>query len=143
MGGVPDLLVIIDTNRESIALAEAHKLKIPVIAVVDSNSDPDVADFPIPGNDDAGRAISLYCDLAVKAVIDGIERSQVSSGRDIGAEAEPVMEEAAILAPAEAEETVAAEAPAEPEAPAAEAEAEPVAEAAAVEETAEAPAEEK
>lgn len=116
MGGVPDLLFIIDTNRESLALAEARKLKIPVIAIIDSNCDPDVADYPIPGNDDAGRAIGLYCDLISRAVIDGIERSQVSGGKDLGSEVDPKFEEPALAAPAEAK----AEAPAKEEAPKAE-----------------------
>jgi len=101
MGGVPDLLFIVDTNRESLALAEARTLKIPVIAVIDSNCDPDVADYPIPGNDDAGRAIGLYCDLISRAVIDGIERSQVSTGKDLGAAAEPTFEEPALAAKVE------------------------------------------
>ena len=89
MGGVPDLLFIIDTNKESIAVAEAHKLNIPVIGVVDSNSDPDCVTIPVPGNDDAGRAISLYCDLVARAAIDGIERSQVGAGVDLGASEDP------------------------------------------------------
>jgi small subunit ribosomal protein S2 len=101
MGGVPDLLFIIDTNRESLALAEARKLKIPVIAIIDSNCDPDVADYPIPGNDDAGRAIGLYCDLVSRAVLDGIERSQVSSGKDLGSDVNPAIEEPALAAPVE------------------------------------------
>ena len=96
MGGVPDLLFVIDTNRENLALAEARKLKIPVVAIVDSNCDPDVADYPVPGNDDAGRAISLYCDLVSRAVLDGIERSQVTSGRDIGSAVDPKIEEPAL-----------------------------------------------
>lgn len=91
MGGIPDILFVVDTNKESIAIAEAQKLNIPVIAVVDSNSDPQGITFPIPGNDDAGRAISLYCDLVVKAVLDGIERGQGQAGIDIG-EAEEVTE---------------------------------------------------
>ncbi len=105
MGGVPDLLFVIDTNKESIAVAEAHKLNIPVIGVVDSNSDPDCVTIPIPGNDDAGRAISLYCDLISRAAIDGIERSQVSSGVDIGAAediTDPTLDE---VAEAEATDT--------------------------------------
>lgn len=116
MGGVPDLLFIIDTNRESLALAEARKLKIPVIAIIDSNCNPDVADYPIPGNDDAGRAIGLYCDLISRAVLDGIERSQVTGGKDLGAEVDPKFEEPALSAevPAKAEvkEVAPAEAPA-------------------------------
>ena len=89
MRGTPDLMVVVDTNKESIALAEARKLGIPVIAIVDSNSDPDGIDIPIPGNDDAGRAITLYCDLIAKAAIDGIERAAGSSGVDIGEAVEP------------------------------------------------------
>ncbi len=84
MGGVPDLLFVIDTNKESIAIAEALKLKIPVIAIIDSNSNPDGITYPIPGNDDAGRAITLYCDLIARAAIDGIERAQGVAGIDIG-----------------------------------------------------------
>jgi small subunit ribosomal protein S2 len=93
MGGLPDLLFIIDTNKESIAVAEAKKLGIPVVAVVDSNSDPEGVDYIVPGNDDAGRAITLYCDLVSRAAIDGIERSATRSGVDVGASAEPVGEE--------------------------------------------------
>jgi small subunit ribosomal protein S2 len=100
MGGVPDLLFVIDTNKEAIAIAEAIKLKIPVIAIIDSNSNPDGVNYPIPGNDDAGRAITLYCDLIARAAIDGIERAQGVAGIDIG-EAEEVSE-SAIEAPAEA-----------------------------------------
>jgi small subunit ribosomal protein S2 len=88
MGGLPDLLFIIDTNKESIAVAEAKKLGIPVVAIVDSNSNPDGVDYLIPGNDDAGRAITLYCDLVSRAAIDGIERSATRSGVDAGASAE-------------------------------------------------------
>lgn len=84
MGGVPDLLFVIDTNKEAIAIAEAKKLKIPVIAIIDSNSNPDGVNYPIPGNDDAGRAITLYCDLISRAAIDGIERAQGVHGIDIG-----------------------------------------------------------
>ncbi len=93
MGGVPDLLFVIDTNKEAIAIAEAKKLKIPVIAIIDSNSNPDGVNYPIPGNDDAGRAITLYCDLIARAAIDGIERAQGVAGVDIGA-AEEVSEAA-------------------------------------------------
>ncbi len=118
MGGVPDLLFIIDTNRESLALAEARTLKIPVIAIIDSNCDPDVADYPIPGNDDAGRAIGLYCDLISRAVIDGIERSQVSTGKDLGSSADPTFEEPALAAKAE-KPAKAKEAPKTEKAPAA------------------------
>jgi small subunit ribosomal protein S2 len=85
MGGLPELLFVIDTNKEAIAIAEARKLGIPIVAVVDTNCNPDGIDFPIPGNDDAGRAITLYCDLIARACIDGIERSQSAGGVDIGA----------------------------------------------------------
>ena len=93
MGGTPDLLFVIDTNKEQIAIAEARKLGIPIVAVVDTNCNPDGIDFPIPGNDDAGRAITLYCDLVARAALDGIERSQASHGVDIGAMEKPVMGE--------------------------------------------------
>ncbi|MFV2092839.1 MAG: 30S ribosomal protein S2 [Hyphomicrobiales bacterium] len=92
MGGLPDLLFIIDTNKEQIALQEATKLKIPVVAVVDSNCDPKQVTYPIPGNDDAGRAINLYCDLIARAVLDGISQSQSEAGVDIGEASEPIME---------------------------------------------------
>ena len=88
MGGVPDLLFVIDTNKESIAIQEANKLGIPVVAVVDSNSNPEGIAFPIPGNDDASRAIALYCDLIARSVIDGISAAQGSAGVDIGASAD-------------------------------------------------------
>ena len=93
MGGTPDLLFVIDTNKEAIALQEAKKLNIPVIAVLDSNCDTDRVDYPVPGNDDAARAISLYCDLVAKAAIDGIARQQGSSGVDLGAQVDPGPEE--------------------------------------------------
>ncbi len=85
MGGLPDMLFIIDTNKERIAVDEARKLGIPVVAVLDSNSDPDGVTYPIPGNDDAIRAISLYCDLIAGAVLDGISAEMAASGVDIGA----------------------------------------------------------
>jgi small subunit ribosomal protein S2 len=90
MGGVPNLLFVIDTNKEAIAIAEAKKLGIPVMAILDSNSDPDGIAFPIPGNDDAARAIALYCDLAARAVIDGLGQSQTAAGVDLGAAEEIV-----------------------------------------------------
>eukprot|EP01133_Synstelium_polycarpum_P022882 gene22882-27442_t len=99
MGSIPDLIFIIDTNKEAIAIQEAKRLGIPVVAVIDSNCDPDQIDFPIPGNDDASRAISLYCDLIAKAALDGILRQQGSLGIDIGAQdeapVEPALEEPA------------------------------------------------
>jgi small subunit ribosomal protein S2 len=85
MGGLPSMLFVIDTNKESIAVAEARKLEIPVAAILDSNSDPDGINFPIPGNDDASRAIALYCDLAARAVIDGLSEGQAATGADLGA----------------------------------------------------------
>jgi small subunit ribosomal protein S2 len=92
MGGVPDLLFVIDTNKEKIAIQEARKLGIPIVAIVDTNCDPDGIDFPVPGNDDAGRAITLYCDLVARAALDGLERSQSASGVDIGAMEAPPAE---------------------------------------------------
>jgi len=93
MGGVPDLIFVIDTNKEQLAIKEANRLSIPVAAILDTNSDPDGITFPIPGNDDAGRAIALYCDLVARAALDGIQRSQGSSGVDVGEMEAPVAEE--------------------------------------------------
>jgi small subunit ribosomal protein S2 len=92
MGGLPDLLFVIDTNKESIAIAEARKLGIPVVAVVDSNSDPDGIAMPVPGNDDAIRAISLYCELAANAILDGISQEMAARGEDIGESEEAPIE---------------------------------------------------
>jgi small subunit ribosomal protein S2 len=92
MGGVPDLMFVVDTNKEAIAIKEARKLGIPVVAVVDSNCDPDEVTYPIPGNDDAARAIQLYCDLIADAVLDGLTENQVRGGADIGASARPLQE---------------------------------------------------
>ena len=92
MGGTPDLMFIIDTNKEKIAIDEAKRLGIPVVAIIDSNCDPDLIDYPIPGNDDASRAIALYCDLISRAAIDGIARQQSASGRDLGASVEAPVE---------------------------------------------------
>jgi len=105
MGGTPDLLFIVDTNKEDIAVLEARKLKIPVVAILDSNCDPDVVDHPIPGNDDAARAVELYCDLIARAAIDGIARQQGAKGVDLGAQAEapvePALAESVEAAPAQ------------------------------------------
>jgi small subunit ribosomal protein S2 len=107
MGSTPDLMFVIDTNKEAIAIQEAKRLGIPVVAIVDSNCDPDIVDYPVPGNDDASRAIALYCDLIAKAALDGIARQQGALGVDVGAAAETpaetVLEEvpAAETAPAE------------------------------------------
>jgi small subunit ribosomal protein S2 len=88
MGGLPDILFVIDTNKEAIAVAEANTLRIPVVAILDSNSSPDGIAYPIPGNDDAMRAIHLYCELVSGAVLDGLQAELAASGVDIGARAE-------------------------------------------------------
>src|SRR5437870_8079212 len=93
MGGLPDLLFVIDTNKEDIAIKEARRLNLPVAAIVDTNCDPDGITYVVPGNDDASRAIALYCDLVARAAIDGIGRSQGQAGVDVGAAAEPIAEE--------------------------------------------------
>jgi small subunit ribosomal protein S2 len=92
MGGVPDLLFVIDTNKEDIAIKEAQRLGIPVAAIVDTNSDPKGITYPVPGNDDASRAVSLYCDLIARAALDGISRSQGEHGVDLGAAEKPMVE---------------------------------------------------
>ncbi|MGB3446250.1 MAG: 30S ribosomal protein S2 [Xanthobacteraceae bacterium] len=93
MGGLPDLIFVIDTNKEDIAIQEAQRLNIPVAAIVDTNCDPKGITYLVPGNDDAGRAISLYCDLIARAAIDGISRAQGDAGIDIGASVQPTAEE--------------------------------------------------
>jgi small subunit ribosomal protein S2 len=98
MGGLPDLLFVIDTNKEDIAIKEARRLDLPVAAIVDTNCDPDGITFVVPGNDDAARAITFYCDLVAKAAIDGISRAQGDLGVDAGAAVEPIGEEAAASA---------------------------------------------
>ena len=111
MGGVPDLLFVIDVKKEALAVAEANKLGIPVVAVVDTNCSPDGVDYIIPGNDDAARAITLYCDLAARAALDGMTAQMGAAGVDLGAlEEAPVEELVAEEAPAEA--PAAEEAPA-------------------------------
>ncbi|MEL7104587.1 MAG: 30S ribosomal protein S2 [Pseudomonadota bacterium] len=123
MGGVPDLLFVVDVNKEDLAIAEARKLGIPVVAIVDTNCSPDGVDYVIPGNDDAARAIALYTDLVARAALDGMSAQMGAAGVDMGAfeeveeeiPAEAPAEEAVAEAPAEeapAEDT-AAEAPAE------------------------------
>ncbi|GAB4373278.1 MAG: 30S ribosomal protein S2 [Kiloniellaceae bacterium] len=114
MGGLPDVLFVIDTNKEHIAVDEARNLNIPVIGVLDSNSNPEGVTFPVPGNDDALRAIGLYCDLIADAVLDGIQAEMSASGADIGeavdVPVETLPEEgegAAAAAPAEAAEETA------------------------------------
>ena len=93
MGGTPDILFVIDTNKEALAILEARKLGIPVIAVLDTNSAPEGIDYPIPGNDDAARAISLYCDLIARAALDGMAAHLGSSGVDLGAMVDAPAEE--------------------------------------------------
>ncbi|MFO0020637.1 MAG: 30S ribosomal protein S2, partial [Alphaproteobacteria bacterium] len=112
MGGIPDLMFVIDTNKEAIAIQEARKLGIPVVAILDTNCDPDGITYPIPGNDDAARAIQLYCDLMADAILDGLAAGAAASGIDLGASAEPVEPALAAEAPAEvpAEAEAAAEA---------------------------------
>ena len=90
MGGLPDLMFVIDTNKEAIAIQEARKLNIPVIATLDTNSDPIGITYPVPANDDAARALQLYCDLVADAVLDGLTEGQVAMGVDIGASEAPV-----------------------------------------------------
>jgi len=120
MGSLPDILFVIDTNKESIAIAEARKLGIPVMAILDSNSDPDGIEFPVPGNDDAMRAINLYCGLVSGAVLDGLQAELMATGADIGESVEGPVE----TIPVESVSKEAAAAPAEPETKAAEPEAE-------------------
>ena len=93
MGALPDILFVIDTNKEAIAVHEARKLEIPVIAVIDSNCDPEGIEYPVPGNDDAMRAINLYCDLISGAVLDGLQQEIIGSGADIGEDVDPVAEQ--------------------------------------------------
>ncbi len=88
MGGLPDVLFVIDTIKESLAVEEATKLGIPVVAILDSNADPAPITFPVPGNDDASRAIDVYCELAVQSVLDGLEAEAVARGVDPGAASE-------------------------------------------------------
>jgi small subunit ribosomal protein S2 len=124
MGGLPDILFVIDTNKEAIAVREANTLRIPVVAILDSNSSPDGIAYPIPGNDDAMRAIQLYCDLVSSAVLDGLQAELAASGVDVGARPDitelTAPEEAA--AEAEIEASVDGELSNEPEEAAAEAE---------------------
>ena len=126
MGGLPDIIVVIDTNKEELAILEAVKLGIPVIGVIDSNSNPEGITYPIPGNDDALRAITLYCDLVARSVLDGIREEMTLLGEDLGEAMEAPVEDL----PEEVVEEVAAEAAPEaaaPEAAAPEAAAEEVA----------------
>ena len=121
MGSIPDLMFVIDTNKEAIAIQEARKLNIPVVAILDTNCDPDGITYPIPGNDDAARAIQLYCDLIADAVLDGLAAGAGAAGVDLGASAnppaEPALKEEAAPAKLSAEDEAQAQAA---EAPAAE-----------------------
>ena len=128
MGGIPDMLFILDTNKEAIAVEEANRLGIPVVAVVDSNANPDGVDYIIPGNDDAMRAITFYCELVQAAVLDGLQTELMKSGGDAG-EAVEAPVEPALDGDVPVEEASAASAPAE--APVADTEASPAAEEAA------------
>jgi len=122
MGGIPDLMFVIDTNKEGIAIQEARKLNIPVVAILDTNCDPEGVAFPVPGNDDAARALQLYCDLVADSVLDGLAAGQASLGVDLGAAiapvepvlakavAEPVAEEPVVDAALEAEMTAGSDA---------------------------------
>ena len=92
MGGTPDIMFVIDTNKEALAIKEANRLGIPVVAVLDTNCDPTGVTHPIPGNDDAGRAVALYCDLVSRAAIEGISIAQGAAGEDIGAAENPQAE---------------------------------------------------
>ena len=95
MGGVPDLIFVIDVNKEDLAILEAQKLGIPVVAVFDTNCSPKGVDYVIPGNDDAARAIQLYCDLAARAALDGMSAQLGAAGVDMGAMEELMAEEEA------------------------------------------------
>lgn len=99
MGGLPDILFVIDTNKEDIAVMEARKLGIPVVAILDSNSDPSDITYPVPGNDDALRAINAYCDLLARAVLDGIQAEMTAAGVDTGEVDEPVVDEPVVEEP--------------------------------------------
>jgi small subunit ribosomal protein S2 len=113
MGGIPDLMFVIDTNKEAIAILEARKLNIPVVAILDTNCDPNGITYPIPGNDDAARALQLYCDLIADAVLDGLAAGQSALGVDLGASEAPSEPVLRTLAAAPAAEEAQPEAPAE------------------------------
>ena len=114
MGNLPSLLFVIDTNKEANAIKEARRLGIPVVAIVDTNCDPDTVDYPIPGNDDASRALELYVSLVAKAAIDGIARSSSDFGADLGAVEQAPAEELPVEAAPAAEAAAEAPAAAEP-----------------------------
>ncbi|KRC81917.1 30S ribosomal protein S2 [Sphingomonas sp. Root241] len=128
MGGVPDIMFVIDANKEELAIKEANTLGIPVVAILDSNVSPDGIAFPVPANDDASRAIRLYCEAVAIAATRGGQEQQRNQGFDFGAAEQPPVEEALVAPAPVAEEAPAADAPVvtaeEFEAPAAAAEAE-------------------
>ncbi|GLK75379.1 30S ribosomal protein S2 [Methylopila jiangsuensis] len=105
MGGLPNLIFVIDTNKEQIAVQEARRLGIPVAAILDTNSDPEGITYPIPGNDDAGRALALYGDLIARAALDGIGRGQGDLGVDLGEQIDPVIDDVPAPAAVEGEES--------------------------------------
>lgn len=106
MGGMPDLLFVVDTNKESLSMKEANRLGIPVVAVLDSNSNPEGVDLPIPGNDDATRSIELYCRLMSDAILAGVEESVNRAGGDVGAQANAPKERATQAKPKAAKKDV-------------------------------------
>lgn len=119
MPGLPSMMFVVDTNKEAIAIKEAQRLGIPVVALLDTNCSPDGITYPIPGNDDAGRSVALFCDLISRAALDGISRNKTGLGVDLGAAdvapIEQVLEEAVVedVAPV-IEEAAPVEAAAEP-----------------------------
>ena len=118
MGGIPDVMFVIDANKEELAIKEANTLGIPVVAILDSNVSPDGIAFPVPANDDASRAIRLYCEAIAIAATRGGQEQQSRSGRDVGAMDEPPVEEA-LSVPAEVPVEIGVDAVADPEHPAA------------------------
>ena len=116
MGGLPDIIFVVDTNKESIAVSEANNLGIPVVGIIDSNSSPEGIDFPVPGNDDSLRAITLYCDLISGSVLSGIQQEITDGGGDIGAGVEAPQEELPVAeAASETAETPVVEPGAKPD----------------------------
>jgi small subunit ribosomal protein S2 len=115
MKKLPDMMFVVDAVKEHIAVKEAKRMGMKVIAPLDTNCDPDVVDYPIPGNDDAMRAISLYCDLVGGSILDGLQVSVAKAGVDLGEAAEPMVEAvvAEAAAPVEATTPVEAATPAE------------------------------
>jgi small subunit ribosomal protein S2 len=101
MAAKPGTVFVADVLNDDLAVKEARKLGIPVVAIIDTNCDPQEVDFPIPGNDDAARAIQLYCNLIADAVLDGLSESSMASGQDLGAS--ETVREPALAATTEAE----------------------------------------